>query len=399
MSNTVRRVALFIETSREYGRGLLRGIIRYEREYGSWSIYFKPGGLSDPAPDWLASWKGHGVIARVTTRAMARTIEQSKVAAIDLWTGIEGLNLPAVGVDNEVLAELAAGHFLERGFRNFGYYGTVVGEHFYYDMRGEAFVRELGRHGFGECHVYEHPRVVGGKLLGWERSRKHLARWLAGLPKPVAILTCHDDAGLLLLEACSDAGLSVPDEVAVLGVNNDEFLCNLSSPPLSSVDMGAERIGYEAAALLDRMMKGKKGASLWSLWPPQKLVVRQSTDVASVSDRYVARAARLIRERACEGVGVEEVLRMVPLSRTALYRRFKEQIGRSPKEEVTRVRMERARELLELTQLSVAQVAEKCGYEEAKYFIEVFGREVGLTPLKYRKRYASRGRESKKRRD
>ncbi|TLD69823.1 DNA-binding transcriptional regulator [Phragmitibacter flavus] len=380
---STRRVALFIETSREYGRGLLRGIIRYEREHGPWSIYFKPGGLSDPAPEWLASWSGDGIIARVTTSAMARAISRSKVAAIDLWTGIKGLQLPAVGVDNEALAEMAATHFQERGFHHFAYYGTPQGEHYYYDMRCEEYLRALRKRGFDDCAVYEHPSRA--RPPTWEQSRRHLAKWVLQLPKPVAIMTCHDDAGLMLLEACHDAKLSVPDEVAVLGVNNDEFLCNLSIPPLSSVDMGAENIGYEAAALLDRMMAGERAAKLWSLSPPKKVMTRQSTDIASVSDRHVAKAARLIREHACKGINVEELLEKVSTSRTALYRRFKEQLGRSPKQEFTRVRMEKAKELLEHSKLSIAQIAERTGYAESKYFIEVFAREAGVTPLKYRK--------------
>jgi len=378
-----RRVALFIETSREYGRGLLRGIIRYEREHGPWSIYFKPGGLSDPAPEWLASWRGDGIIARVTSNAMARAIRRSRVAAIDLWTGIKGLNLPAVGVDNQALAELAASHFIERGFHHFAYYGTPPGEHYYYDMRREEYLRALEKRGYSVCDVYSEKRRA---RPSWELSRRHLAQWVQSLPKPVAIMTCHDDAGFQLLEACHDAHFQVPDDVAVLGVNNDEFLCNLSIPPLSSVDMGAEQIGYEAATLLDRMMKGEKNTRLWSLSAPKKIIARQSTDIASVSDRHVARAARLIREHACSGLSVEELLEQISASRTSLYRRFKLQLGRSPKQELTRIRMEKAKDLLTRTKLSVAQVAERTGYIESKYFIEVFNREVGLTPLKYRKR-------------
>ncbi|RBP38082.1 LacI family transcriptional regulator [Roseimicrobium gellanilyticum] len=385
----MRRVALFIETSREYGRGLLRGIIRYEREHGPWRIYFRPGGLSEPAPEWLASWGGDGIIARVTTMELARAIQESKSAAIDLWAGIEGLPLPTVGIDNEALSEMAFTHLMERGYRHFAYYGPPRGEHYYYDLRCDDYLRVLRRHGFDDCALYTYPE--GSVSMDWELARAHLASWVSSLPRPTAIMACHDDVGLQLLEACHDAGVSVPDEIAVLGVNNDEFLCSLSSPPLSSVDMGSEHVGYESAVLLDRMMHGEKVSRLWTLFPPRGVTVRQSTDIVSVSDPVVARAVRFIRDRACSGLQVEQILRHASTSRTALYRRFKEQLGRSPKEEITRVRLERAKDLLKRTKLSIAQVASRTGYAESKYFIEVFARETGMTPLTFRKLGAARG--------
>jgi LacI family transcriptional regulator len=314
---------------------------------------------------------------------MARAIQESKSAAIDLWAGVEGVALPTVGVDNESLSEMAFTHLRDRGYRNFAYYGPPKGEQYYYDMRCIEYLRVLRKHGYDNCAVYAHPE--GSVPTDWDLARTHLASWVSNLPRPTAIMACHDDVGLQLLEACHDAGVSVPEEIAVLGVNNDEFLCSLSNPPLSSVDMGAEHIGYESAALLDRMMHGEKISRLWTLFPPRGVVVRQSTDVASVNDPVVARAIRFIRDHACRGLQVDQLLRHSATSRTALYRRFKEQLGRSPKEEITRVRLERAQDLLKRTKLSIAQVASRTGYAESKYFIEVFARETGMTPLTFRK--------------
>ena len=279
---------------------------------------------------------------------------------------------------------MAVSHFLDRGFRNFAYYGTPPGEHYYYDLRCEEFVRVLERRGFYQCDVYSHKDGV----QGWEASRKELANWVVGLRKPVAVMTCHDDAGLMLLDACQDAGIDVPGEVAVLGVNNDEFLCNLSDPPLSSVDMGAEAIGYETAALLSRTLDGEVTTTMWTLYPPRHVVTRRSTDIVAVSDPHVARAALLIREYACKGgVSVEELLAKIPISRTSLYLRFKAQLGCTPKQQFTRVRMERARDLLINSKLSVAEIAERVGYEESKYFIAVFARHFSLTPFRFRKQH------------
>jgi len=379
-----RRVALLVETSREYGRGLLRGIIRYQHEHQPWSLYFKPQGLGAPPPPWLGSWRGDGIIARINDRAMAKAVLGAKVPAIDLRGALEGVNLPIVGIDNRAVVRLAAEHFLERGFRHFAFCGTPYGEHCYQDERSDRFARAITARGF-PCDIYRHP---GANTLSWDEEQSHIAAWLARLPKPIAVMACHDDRGQQVLDACLRASLAVPDEVAILGVDNDPFLCNLSTPQLSSIDVNPERIGYEAAALLDRMMNGRRAPRRPLRFAPRGLVIRQSTDVTAVGDPHVVRAARLIRDHAHTPVGIEELLQQVPVSRSALFRRFKEHLGRSPKEELTRVRLERAKELLRNTTLQVSAVAERTGYSEAKHFIVAFHRATGLTPLRYRKQSA-----------
>lgn len=375
------RVALLIETSREYGRGLLRGIVRYQREHGPWSLYFKPHGLGQPPPDWLTSWRGDGILARINDRAMANAVLRTKVPAIDLRSSLGDIGLPIVGIENRDVVKLAVEHLVERGFRHFGFCGTPYGEHRYQDERSDRFAKAIRGRGF-DCAVYQNPARA---VLSWDEEQEHIAQWLRKLPKPVAVMTCHDDRGQQVLDACLRAELTVPDDVAILGVDNDEFLCNLSTPPLTSIDVDSERIGYEAAALLDRMMRGARAPKKPRLFPPRGIVVRKSTDITAIGDAHVAKTARLIRDHALAGRKIEDVLREVPVSRSALFRRFKEHLGRSPKKEATRVRLERAKELLRETTLSVAQIAERVGYAEAKYFIAVFHRAVGTTPLRYRK--------------
>ncbi|HPA18678.1 MAG TPA: XylR family transcriptional regulator [Verrucomicrobiae bacterium] len=378
---SIPHIALLVETSREYGRGLLRGIIRYQREHGPWSIYFKPHGLGEPPPSWLAAWRGDGILARINDRRMARAVLRTGVPAIDLRSALHDAGVPIVGIDTLSVVRLAVGHFLDRAFRHFGFCGTPYGEHRYQDERSDQFARMVAARGF-RCDVYQHPRPLP---TSWEQEQNHIAGWLRALPKPVAVMACHDDRGQQVLDACLRAGLAVPDEVAVLGVDNDPFLCNLTTPPLSSIDVNPDRIGYEAAALLDRLMRGRKPPRRPHLIEARGLVVRQSTDITAVDDAQVARSVRLIREHACEGLGVGGLLGDVPVSRSALFRRFKEALGRSPKDEMTRVRLERAKELLCETHLPVAEVAGRVGYRESKYFIQVFHRIVGITPLRYRK--------------
>lgn len=374
------RVALLVETSREYGRGLLRGIIRYQRKHGPWSITFQPHGLGEPPPSWLSTWRGDGIIARINDIPTARALMRLKVPLIDLRASLPGLNLPIVGIDNREVVRLAVEHFLQRGFRYFAFCGTPYGQHVYQDERSDRFRGELKARGF-DCDVYQHPKA----RLGAERELHHLTQWLAKLPRPCALMTCHDDRGQQVLDACLRAGFAVPDEIAVLGVDNDEFLCQLTTPPMSSIDVDPVQIGHEAAALLDQLMRGLKPPRQPRFFPPRRIIERQSTSIFAVDDHHVASTARRIRDAACTPMSVDEVLRDVPLSRSAAYRRFRQQLGRSPKQEQMRLRIARARELLEDTDLSVAEIGQRVGYDEAKYFIHVFKQQIGVTPLKYRK--------------
>lgn len=374
------RVALLIETSREYGRGLLRGIIRYQRKHGPWSITFQPHGLDEPPPPWLRAWKGDGILARINDKATAAVLMRLKLPLIDLRSSVPGLKLPIVGIDNRLVVRMAVDHFLERGFRHFAFCGTPYGQHVYQDERSDRFRAELKARGF-ECDVYQHLKTKRGA----EQELKHLTQWLAKLPRPCALMTCHDDRGQEVLDACLRAGFAVPDEIAVLGVDNDEFLCHLTTPPMSSIDVDSVQIGHEAAALLDQLMHGKKPPRQPRYFPPRRIIERQSTSIIAVEDHHVASTARRIRDGACTAQSVDDVLRGVPLSRSAAYRRFRQQLGRSPKQEQMRLRITRARELLEDTDLSIAEVARRIGYVEAKYFIHVFKHQTGATPLKYRK--------------
>jgi LacI family transcriptional regulator len=381
----LKHVALLVETSREYGRGLLRGIIRYKEEHGPWSVYFKPQGLGDPPPPWLKSWKGDGILVRINDQRMAETVLKTGVPFVDLRV-VQIADLGPrlyVGVDNEAVVRLGIQHFLDRGFRHFAFCGTPRGENRYQDERSDRFYELVTAQGFS-CEISSN--VPNSKPLSWEEEQNSLAKWLRDLPKPVAVMTCHDDRGLQVLDACQRAGLQVPDQVAILGVDNDPFLCSLSTPPLSSIELNPERIGYEAAELLDRMMRGRPLPDQPIRIGPRRVVTRQSTDVMAVSDPDVVQAVRLIRENSYKNVNVCNLLESIPISQTSLYRRFKHHLGRTPKEEMTRVRLERAKQLLAETSLPIQNIAERIGYAEAKYFIEVFHAAEGVTPLRFRRR-------------
>ena len=384
----VRHVALLVETSREYGRGLLRGIIRYHQEHGPWSVYFKPHGLGDPPPAWLRTWRGDGILARINDRQMADAVLKTGVPAVDLREALGDLGLATVGTDNQAVVQLAFQHFADRGFRHYAFCGSPRGEYRYQDERADRFLRILADRKM-TCDTYFNPRGRGP--FSWEEDQRQMSRWLKSLPTPVAIMTCHDDRGLQALDACVRVGLDVPGEVAILGVDNDPFLCNLSRPALSSIDVNSERVGYVAAELLDGLMDGRQLPSLTRYFAPRGVVTRQSTDVIAVGDPRCGHAARLIRENACSATSIEEVLSQVPLSRSELFRRFKLHLNRSPKKEMSRVRLEHAKKLLAETDLPISTVAERVGFREAKYFIDVFHKVEGMTPLSYRRQAENGG--------
>jgi LacI family transcriptional regulator len=209
-------------------------------------------------------------------------------------------------------------------------------------------------------------------------------KWLEQLPKPVGIMACNDIRGQQVVNACRHLGLLVPDEVAVTGVDNDEVLCELSDPPLTSVAPNTGRIGYEAAALLELMMKGGERPKVPIAIPPLGIVTRRSTDVLAIPDRPIAAALRLIREHACDGIRVPDLLKVAALSRSVFERRFVQAVGRSPKAEILRVQLARARQLLTETDVPLPQVAERCGFKHPEHFSTIFREKTGTPPGQFR---------------
>jgi LacI family transcriptional regulator len=373
-------VALLVETSNAYARGLLRGIRAYVREHGPWSIYLGEQRRGEAAPSWLRGWKGDGIIARIENPAIARAITASHIPAVDLSAGRHLPSVPYVETDDEEIARLAVGHLLERGFRNLAFCGD---DQFHWSgLRRDAFIRRLVADGYA-YHVYA-PRRGRQAARSWEDEKRQLATWLKKLPKPVGVMAAYDIRGRQVLDVCRELSIAVPDEVAVIGVDNDELLCDLAAPPLSSVVPDKHRTGYEAAALLDRMLHGERVPPGATLIKPLGIKTRGSTDVLAIDDADVSAAVRFIRHHATDGIKVEDVIRAVPLSRRVLESRFKKLIGRTPHDEIVRVQIERVKQLLIETDLSLAAIADRAGYKHIEYMTVAFKRETGQPPSAYR---------------
>ncbi|MEX2212928.1 MAG: DNA-binding transcriptional regulator [Phycisphaeraceae bacterium] len=380
-----RRVALIIETSNEYARGLLHGIRSYLHEHGTWEIYLREGSRGEAALDWLARWKGDGIIARMENSQIARAVMARGLPVIDLSAARLALDAPMVETDDAAIATLAAEHLLERGYRHLAFCGDPRFR-WSQDRRDHftAHVHEAGH----DCHVYP-PRGKGRRRAGDEH--KALATWVNGLPKPVGIMACYDMRGRQILEACREIGVAVPDQVAVIGVDNDELLCDLSEPPLSSIAPDSERTGYVAAELLDRMMAGRKVAPDAYHIKPLGIVCRQSTDALAVADLEVIQAVRFIREAARKGIKVEEVVEHVGLSRRALDARFRRWLGHTVHDEIRRVQLDLVKQLLVETQLPLTRIAAQVGFDHVEYLSVWFKRETGQPPSVFREAQRKRG--------
>lgn len=363
-----------------YGRQILHGIARYLKTNAAWSVFLDERELRIPPPDWLSHWQGDGVICRSTTSDWARIFRRRRLPVVDLNDLHLDLGLPRVASDMRAIGRLGAEHLRERGFRHLAFCG-FSGEA-WSEQRQAGFV-EAARGAVAAGSVYQSP-WAGLREHPWEEERNRIARWLQSLPRPVGIMACNDARGQHVLDACGQLGAHVPDEVAVVGVDNAETFCELCSPPLSSVVPDAERIGFEAAALLDSLMAGRAAPRESLLVEPLGVVTRQSSDVVAVEDALVVRAARFIREHACEGIRVMDVLQEVHCSRSVLERRFREHLGHSPQEELRTIQLRRVRELLVETDWTLPRIAAATGFEHPEYLSVLFKRETGQTPGQFR---------------
>ena len=380
MTSRNHRVALIVETSLSSGREILRGIARYAREIDRWELFHGARGLHEGIPDWFRSWNGDGIIARVQDRDLAAELEAQGVPVIDVLGVVEPPRFPLVHVDDERIATEVARHFQERDFPNFAFFG-LAGEN-WSERRRRGFEVAAG----APVAVFE---ASPGEDEGLEVITDAVREWLRELPKPVGIMVASDQRGLWLLEACRSEGIAVPEQVAVVGVDNDLPLCEISSPPLSSIRAGHFRVGYEAARALDGLMRCEAKATKPTLLvPPTGIVVRGSSDTLAIDDPVVAAGVRFLREHLAEPVTNDDVARVAGVSRTLFQQRFRVAMNCSVRDYLTRMRLRRARLLIEGSDLTLADIAQRSGFRHQEYLGDVFRRHFGITPGKLRKQQA-----------
>jgi len=390
---------LLIQSSLEYGRGLLRGIGQYVAEHGPWTIYHRPGPLVERLPPGFTSWRPDAILAQLESATLIRQVRALRLPTVDLFALHPLPGIPRLGPDHRAVARLVADYFLERGYEHFAYCGFRGV--WYCELRCKFFVEYLTQRGYRPA-VYEGeaaPRRTGvfAKEAKGLLEIGRLGRWIASLPKPLALMAGSDIRAHQVLSACGERRIAVPGEVSVTGVSNDGVLCRLCDPQLTSVDLNTELIGYQAAALADRMMHGRHAPEEPILVAPRGLVTRQSTLAWAVSDPDVAAAIEFIRERCCQGITVEDVAGHVSLSRSTLQRRFEKALGRTPQTEIHLAQLQRVKQLLADTDLPLARIAELAGFQHAESLCRLFKRHTGQTPGTYRRGHlrldSARGRD------
>jgi LacI family transcriptional regulator len=383
----VPKVILLIESSRASGRALLRGIADYSRHHGPWSFSWEPAGMEKVQP-LLETGDADGIILRDVERA-------EEIMAYGLPTVVVGhhkTEIPGmvnVVTDSEAIGRMAADHLLDCGFKHFafcGYKKTSLENTTWSDIRWESFCQRIRTAGFENPPDYE--LTMPGR--DWSKDWRSLANWLKALPKPVGVMACNDDCGQHVMEACRLTGQTVPDLVGVVGADNDEVVCGLTDPPMSSIAINFERAGYDAAHALNGLMRQLHNVPSRIMAAATHVVARRSTDFVAAEDLHLAKALRFIRDqgRRC-GVSVDEVAGFAGLSRRMLENRFRKLLGRSVMNEIRRVRTEQIARLLLETDLPVAQIADLLDFADVRHIARYFRAGKGISPLAYRKTYGS----------
>jgi LacI family transcriptional regulator len=350
------------------------------RKHSGWNLWVHACGQNERMR-LPPGWTGEGIIARVPDAATARHVAATGVPVVNV-SGIElrDEGFCRVTTDLRATGRLAAEHLLDCGLQHFAY--AALPRLAYVQRQYEGFADTL-RQADRACPNYQ-PSFSTNSRKVWGAQEMELAKWLKSLPKPVGILTWATMLGRQLIEVCQQTGLHVPEEVAIIGGDYDELLCETCVPSLSGVAVPSEQVGYDAAMQLDRLMRGETASSQPILIEPQGVVARRSTDILAIDDEDLTKAIRFIRDHAAEPIEVADVVAAVAISRRRLERGFEKVLGRSPAAEIRRRHVEQAKRLLTETDMQIPDVAEASGFGSATYFTYIFHREVGISPLKYR---------------
>lgn len=388
MTKKSYKVILLFDQMRVTGRGIMRGVINYSRIYGPWKFHTLPPFyrrnqkriLTDIS---IKNLNADGII--MDDREVTENLIKSKLPfiAIDIESKIP--NMANIYANEKKIGEIAAKHLMERGFKNFAYCG--YDDLYWSHERSESFKKTLQKAGF-ETIFYHQPKSKINRK--WENEQYILIRWLKTLPKPVAIFAGNDDRGKNVAAACKLAEFKIPDQVAVLGTDNDDLVCELSDPPLSSVALNWERAGFEAAELLEKLIQGKNIKKPTVIIQPTNVATRLSTDVLAIDDQDVCQAIRFIRDHSKELIQVNDVVDSVTLSRRVLEKRFRQILGLSIFEEIRRVRVNQIKTMLITTNMSILEIVMSVGYSNVHNVARYFKQETGLSMQDYRRQFGKR---------
>lgn len=380
-----KKVALCLSLTSGLGRDVVQGLIAYMRKHGSWRVDIRS---EEPITftSWedLRHWHGDGIIAAVYRKDQISMLQKKGIPVVNTAAELKDMPFPSVSFDNEAIGKMAAEHLLEHNLDRFAFIGPEGWA--YSRHRCSGFAKTLAKHKAPCSEFWIHSAFTSKQPNeSWTES-SHYLDVLDQLQPPVGVLVTNDRVGYGILQACHQLGLRVPEDICLISVGNDETLCNLASPNLSSISLSGEECGYKIAALLDAQMRGKPLKSDSILIPPERVVLRNSSDFLTVGDCYVANTLRYIRNHAGQFIDVSDVMNIMPISRRALERRFLRIVGHGIYKEISRCHVERAKELLEQTDWPISRIARESGFNATNRFEDTFRAETGMSATAYRKK-------------
>jgi len=389
-----RQIILLLDATNPHLRKIAQGVATYAHQQGNWSFDVVqdpcdnlPYLMYDPLEGSVNSdrWLADGIIACCPSRDAAKAIRRlnTPIVGIELEYGWSepDWRIPYFATDNDAIGRMGARELIERGLKRLAFCGIPPTRLTGWSERRQAAFKECAREAGVPCSIFP---SASSSIGAGAKLHKRLSAWLESLKKPVGLMACYDVRARHVLTTCRKLGLLVPEDVAVIGVDNDELMCELTSPPLSSIEQGARSIGYQAAALLDQLMAGRKAEQLRFVVQPEGIVTRRSSDALAIDDADVAAAFRFIGSHACEGIRASDVVEAVAISRTALMGRFKAVLGRTIHAEIQRVQIDHVRQLMATTDLPLNRVALQTGFRYLQQMIAAFRRHTGQTPGEYR---------------
>lgn len=394
-------IALLVSPASWSNRQLLEGITAYAQRHARWRFVLQEFTANGAVDKWVVRAKPAGVIAEITSARMARSLQRLAVSIVDVLEEHPAPHIPQIVCDDRKIVQQAIDYLRDKGLRHLAFVGDR-GRHFARQRRRwfhDHVLLRCRQEGVSErdARAMSAVAMLPSKAL-LPDGLTALAEWLGRLPKPVGVVACNDEWGGQILRACAEHDLHVPDDVAVIGVNDDPIFCQMSDPPLSSIDCHARTIGYEAAALLHGMISRGVSPPPITFIDPGPVQERGSSDVLAFPDKGAVAAVRFIRDRACAGFSPARVARKLGISRRTLERMFTRHVGHSPAMEISRVRLERVRELLACTDLPLADIARRVGIRHVETLHRVFKRHFGLAPGGYRAANVPRTRSPGRRR-
>ncbi|NWK55265.1 DNA-binding transcriptional regulator [Verrucomicrobiaceae bacterium N1E253] len=381
----IKKIAVSVESSRAFGRGLIQGICDFAAKRDDWQLFYHESTLQMKLADWVDQHNWDGIITRITHKQDAQLLSGRGIPTVDLLGEIKHPRISTIDVDHQAVSKMALGFFLQAGFHQIAYCG--YSGIYFSDKRLKAFQKEAEKHGL-TVHNYSHQLSQTSSIIereAWRENRElDLTAWIKSLPKPIAIFACNDVRALDVSSACRINNIKVPEDVIILGVDNDPLICQMGVPSISSISPNLDKHGYEGAHTLQQLIDQRSSVPLHQKIPPIQIIERPSTDLIAFNKEHVANAVRYMRKHYGQSIATEQIAEEVGVSRSLLDRDFKNELGRTVSQELTRIRLGQIKYLLQHTSLTITQIATETGFMNDSTLSSFFKTQTKLSPGKFR---------------